>query len=131
MINEKVFKAILATSKNIDKVMNEVLKHINTETDYDDAKGTHLLEMLVDDSTILEAKDIDIDYLYKHLDLVSYQSNGIFIKNLRVNYIDNIEGVVHLKYDYITNAEKDIKNPVYMKADSVISYLYYPKIIKQ
>lgn len=131
MINKKVFKAILANSKNIDKVMNEVLKHINTKTDYSDAKGNHLLEMLVDDSAILEAKDVDIDYLYKHLNLISYQADMIIIKNLKVNYIDNIYGEVHLNYEYINKTEGEVKNPVYAKADTYVSYLDYPEIIKQ
>lgn len=129
MINKKVFKAILANSKNVNKIINEVLKHINTKSDYNDARGNHLLEMLVDDSAIIEEKDVDIDYLYKHLDLISYNSNNIIIKNLKVDYIDNIYGEIYLNYEYITKAEGEVKNPVYSKAD--VSYLDYPKVIKQ
>ena len=96
MINKSVIKAVLsaANKESKDLIINELLNHISLSYDYNDNKAGHILEMLVDPKAVISAKDINLDYINEHLNLIMYNHDKYNIKNIKVEGVDNIDGTV-------------------------------------
>ena len=133
MINKSVIKAVLnESSKEIkDLIINELLNHISLSYDYNDNKAGHILEMLVDPKAVISAKDINLDYINEHLNLVMYNPDKYNIKNIKVAGVDNIDGTVKFEYEYLEKVNEDRGDVSYTNSYVNISFIDNPDILKK
>ena len=132
MINKSVIKAVLSASskESKDLIINELLNHISLSYDYNDNKAGHILEMLVDPKAVISAKDINLDYINEHLNLIIYNPNKYNIKNIKVAGVDNIDGTVKFEYEYLEKVNEDRGDVSYTNSYVNISFIDHPDILK-
>ena len=132
MISKKLTDAIINIAKPEQKnaIIAEVFNHLNLSYDYNNAKQTHILEILVDSSTIINIKDVNLDYIKSNLKLLIYQPEKYDIKDIRVEAVDNIDCVVTVSYKYIEKVNENRDDISYSDGKNYINYLDYPQILK-
>lgn len=132
MINQKIVNILLksASSTAKDIVINEILKHIALDYDYNDKKATHVLELLADPESLILTKDINLDYIKEHLELISYNADDYIIKDIKVIYVDNIEGYVGIEYKYLEKINEDRGDIDFSETHTSISFINNPEILK-
>ena len=133
MINKSIIKAILSVSSRESKdfVINELLNHISLNYDYNDNKAGHILEMLVDNNSIISIEDINIDYINNNLNLVIYNSDKYNVRNIKVTAVDNIDCVVKVEYEYLEKINEDRDDVSYTSSYSNINFIDNPGILKK
>lgn len=133
MINKAIINAVLnsATKENKDKVLNEILNHISINYDYNDSKAGHILEMLVDSSSIITCEDVNIDYINNNLNLLIYNYEKYNITNIKVNSVDNIDCIVKITYEYLEKINEDRDDVGYTPSYSNINFIDNPDILKK
>lgn len=133
MINKAIIKAVLnsATKENKDKVLNELLNHISLSYDYNDNKAGHILEMLVDNNSIISTEDVNIDYINRNLNLLIYTHEEYNIKNIKVAGVDNIDATVKVEYEYLEKINEDRCDVSYTSSYTNISFIDNPDILKK
>lgn len=133
MINKAIIKAVLnsATKESKDKVLNELLNHISMNYDYNDGKSGHLIEMLVDNSSIITYEDVNIDYINKNLNLIIYNHEKYNIRNIKVDSIDNIDCNVKITYEYLEKINEDRDDVGYVFSYVNINFIDNPDILKK
>ena len=131
MINKSVIKAVLSASskESKDLIINELLNHISLSYDYNDNKAGRILEMLVDPKAVISAKDINLDYINEHLNLLMYNRDKYNIKNIKVAGVDNIDGRVKFEYEYLEKVNEDRGDVSYTNSYVNISFIDNPDIL--
>lgn len=132
MINPKIFNAVLmaATKETKDLVLKALVKHIGNNYDYNDNKVGHIIDMLVDKNTVVTPDKVNLKWVENHQDMLMYQSDKYNIRNISVNYVDNIDCIVRIKFEYIEKVKEDKENVSYFSSHSDISFTDYPEILK-
>ena len=132
MINPKIFNAVLmaATKETKDLVLKELVKHIGNNYDYNDSKVGHIVDMLVDKNAVITPEKVNIKWLEAHPEQIIYQHDKYNIKNISIESIDNIEGTVRVKFEYIEKIKEDHDDVSYTSSYSDVSFIYYPEILK-
>ena len=133
MISKSIVNAVLkaATTEAKDNVIRMVLNHIGNNYDYNDAKASHLVECLVDKSAIIEVKDINLDYIKNHLDFLIRNPEDYNIKNIALEYTDNIDCIVSVSFEYIEKINEDRSDISYTTSKSYIHWLDFPEVLKK
>lgn len=133
MINKNIIKAIIATANKEAKdiVINELLNHISLNYDYHDSKANHILEMLVDPKTVVTAKDVNLDYINKNLDILMYKSDKCDIRNIKIDNVDNIECTIRVTYEYLEKVNEDRDDASYTSSYTDINFIDNPDILKE
>ena len=133
MINKGIIKAVLksATTESKNMVIDELLNHISLNYDYNDNKAGHILEMLCDSKDIITSKDVDLDYINKHLNLVIYNHEKYNIRNIKVDNIDNIDCVIKISYEYIEKINEDRDDITYTSSYTNINFIDNPDILRK
>ena len=131
MISTGVINAILKVASNDskDRIIKMVIDHIYGGMSYNEDKVNHILEMLVDESSIKVKENINIDYIKEHLNLFIYNHEKYNIKDIEIECIDNIDAVVRIKYKYLEKINEDREDISYIQAAINISYIDYPDIL--
>jgi len=132
MISNKVSNAIIKASavENKNKVIEELMKHLNDNYDYDDYKKNHFLEMLTDINTVVKVNDVDIDYIVKNINKFVYNGDKYSYRNIKVKSIDNIDCTIKVSYEYIENINKDKDGAKYSSSDFNINFYDYEVLKK-
>lgn len=132
MISKSIVNAVLkaATTEAKDSIIRLFLNHIGNNYDYNDIKASHLLECLVDKSAIIEINDINLDYIKNHLDLLIRTPEDYSIKDIALEYTDNIDCIVSISFKYIEKINEDRSDISYAKHKSYINWLEFPKVLK-
>ena len=125
MINKSIIKAVLnsATKESKDKVLNELLNHISSNYDYNENKASHILEMLVDNNSIITCEDVNIDYINNSLELLMYNHDKYNIKNIKVVSVDNIDCNIKVTYEYLEKINEDRDDVSYVSSCSNINFI--------
>lgn len=133
MINKGIIKAVLksATTESKNLVIDELLNHISLTYDYNDNKAGHILEMLCDSKDIITRKDVNLDYINKHLNLVMYNHEKYNIRNIKVDNIDNIDCIVKVSYEYIEKINEDRGDVTYTSSYTNIDFIDNPDILRK
>lgn len=133
MINKAIIKAVLnsATKESKDKVLSELLNHISMSYDYNDSKAGHILEMLCDSKSVISEKDINLDYINNNLHLLIYNPDKYNIKNIKIQNVDNIDGIVIFEYDYLEKVNENKDNAFYVNSCSNVNFIDHPDILKK
>ena len=132
MINPKIFNAVLmaATQETNDLVLKELLKHIGNNYDYNDSKSGHIVDMLVDKNAVVTPDKVNLEWVENHQDMLMYQTDKYNIRNISVDYVDNIDCIVRIKFEYIEKVNEDKEDVSYISSKSDINFNYYPEILK-
>lgn len=132
MINPKIFNAVLmtATKETKDLVLKALVEHISNNYDYNDAKAGHVIEMLVDKTTVVTPEKVNLKWIEAHPELLVYNSDKYNIKNIVVDSVDNIDCTVKVKFDRLEKINEDRGDVSYTTSYSNISFTDYPKILK-
>ena len=133
MINKAIINAVLnsATKESKDKVLNELLNHISLNYDYNDSKGGHILEMLVDPKAVVTIKDVNVDYINENLNLLRYNHEDYNIRNIIVDSVDNIDCNIKITYEYLEKINEDRDDVSYTSSYSNINFIDNPDILKK
>ena len=133
MISIKLLNAVLkgANTSNKDNVIKEFIRYIDYGYDYNNNKQNRILEMLVDDTAIVQPEDVDINFIKDNISEFVYKSEEYIIKNITLKDIDNISCDVIIKYDYIEKINEDREDITYSTTNLNINYLDNPKVLKK
>lgn len=133
MINKAIIKAVLnsATKETKDKVLNELLKHISMNYDYNDSKAGHVLEMLVDCNSIITCEDVNMDYINRNLKILMYTYKEYNIKNIKIDSVDNIDCTIKITFEYLEKVNEDRDDVSYQSSYSNVSFIDNPGILKK
>lgn len=129
MIDKKIVNAVYkaASETNKNDVINEIIKHISLNYDYNNSKQQHVLEMLVDGYSIVTPGDVDIDYIKNNPERLIYHAEQYDIDNIAIADIDNIECIIRFTFDYIS---KDDDTKTIHHNSTNVSFIDYPKVLK-
>ena len=132
MINSKIFKAVLAAAskETKDAVLQELVKHIGRNYDYNDQKVGHIADMLVDKNAVITPEKVNLKWVENHQDMLMYQTDKYNIRNISVDSVDNIDCIVRIKFEYIEKVNEDKEDVSYISSKSDINFNYYPEILK-
>lgn len=133
MVSTKLLNALLkgANNANKDSIIKELVRHIDYGYDYNSQKQNHILEMLVDDTAIIQPEDININYIKDNISKFVYKSEEYIIKNITIKDIDNISCDVIIKYDYIEKINEEREDINYSTTNLNINYLDNPEVLKK
>ena len=132
MINPKIFNAVLmaATKETKDLVLKELLKHVDNDYDYNHNKAGHIIDMLIDKNAVITTEKVNLKWVENHLDRLIYNHEKYNIKNISIDYVDNIDCTVYINFQYIEKGNEDKENVSYTSSYSTISFTDYPEILK-
>ena len=133
MVSTKLLNALLkgANNANKDSIIKELVRSLDYDYDYNNQKQNHILEMLVDDSSIVQPEGVDIDYIKDNISKFVYKAEIYNIKNITLKDIDNISCDVIIKYDYIEKINEDREDINYSIATIRINYIDNPEVLKK
>jgi hypothetical protein len=132
MINPKIFKAVLmaATKETKDVVLQALVEHIGRNYDYNDQKVGHIVDMLVDKNAIITPEKVNLKWIETHPERLKYQHEKYNIKNISVDFVDNIDCIVRINFEYLEKVNEDRGDISYISSNSDISFNDYPEILK-
>lgn len=132
MINPKIFKAVLmaATKETKDAVLNELIIHMSHTYDYNDNCAGHIIEMLVDKTAVVTKDKVNLDYIKKNTTLLMYNSDKYLFKDIKVDYVDNIDCFVRVSYEYLEKINEDRGDVSYTPSYSNLNFNDLPEILK-
>ena len=132
MINPKIFNAVLmaATKETKDLVLKALVEHIGNNYDYNDSKAGHIVDMLVDKNAIITPEKVNLKWVENHLDRLMYNNEKYNIKNISIDYVDNIDCTVYITFLYLEKDNEDKGDVSYTSSYSTISFTDYPEILK-
>ena len=133
MINNKIIDLVLknAPVDNANKIIKELLKHLDNNYDYNDNKAGHILEMLVDSNSIISCKDVNIDYVNRNLNLLMYNHEKYNIRNIKVDSVDNIDCNIKVTYEYLEKINEDRGDVDWTKSTYNIDFNDRPELLKK
>jgi hypothetical protein len=133
MINDKIMNVILngSNSYNKDIVIKELLKHIDNGYDYNDIKKNHILEMLVDEDTIITIDKVNIDYVIEHFADFMYKGDTYNYRNIKVENVDNIDCLINVSYEYMEKINEDRGDIDWVGANYNINFNDRPEVLKK
>lgn len=132
MINYKIIDLVLkhAPVDNANKIIKELLKHLNNNYDYNDNKKNHLLEMLVDSNNIITVDKVNVKYIIEKFNIFIYNGDKYNCRNIKVEYIDNIDCFINVSYEYIEKINEDRDDITWNKSNCNISFIDNPEVLK-
>lgn len=107
MITPNVIDAIIkqAPKETKDKVLSLFIKDV-IRTSYNDNRVNHILEMLLNDSSIIKVEDISLYNVQANFDKFLYHYEEYNIIQSNIKSVNNIEGTVEVEFRHkITNKE--------------------------
>lgn len=132
MINPKIFKAVLmaATKETKDTVLEALMVHMSHTYDYNDNCAGHIIEMLVDKNTVVTKDKVNLDYIKKNTALLLYNSDKYLFKDIKVDYVDNIDCFVRISYEYLEKINEDRGDVSYIPSSANLNFNDLPEILK-
>ena len=132
MINNKIIDLVLknAPVDNANKIINELLKHIDNSYDYNDNQKNHILEMLIDSDSIITVDKINIDYIIEKFNTFMYNGDKYNYKNIKVEYVDNIICKINVSYEYMEKINEDRGDINWAKSTYNIDFNDKPEVLK-
>ena len=133
MINNKIIDLVLknAPVDNANKIIKEVLKHLDNNYDYNDSKKNHVLEMLVDSNSIITVDKIDVNYITEKFNTFMYNGDNYNYRNIKVENVDNIACIVNVSYEYMEKINEDRDDIDWSRSTYNISFIDRPEVLKK
>lgn len=99
--------------------------------DYNDQKANHILEMLVDNSSVVCVNDVNLVYIKANPRIIICEHEKYNINDIEVLDIDNIDCTVKLSFKYLEKINEDRDDVSYTECIINISYIDNPDILKK
>lgn len=133
MINNKIIDLVLknAPVDNANKIIKEVLKHLDNNYDYNDNKKNHVLEMLVDQDSIVTVDKVDVKYIIEKFNTFMYNGDTYNYRNIKVENVDNIECIINVSYEYMEKINEDRDDIDWSRSTYNISFIDRPEVLKK
>ena len=131
MLNKAVIDAVLriATPESKDNIIKMFINYIHDGMNYNDDKCNHILEMLVDKSSIKTNESVNLGYIQEHPNLIMWKHEEYNIKDIELIGVDNINCIVMIKYKYLEKINEDRADVDYQDNRANISYIDNPDIL--
>ena len=132
MINPKVFDAVLmaATKETKDLVLKELVQHIGNNYDYNNNKAGHVVNILVDKNAFVTPEKVNIKWIENNLNLLLYKIEKYNIKNISVDFVDNIDCTIRVNFEYQEKINEDRDDIGYSSGHADINFIDHPEILK-
>ena len=132
MINNKIIDVVLknAPVDNANKIIKELLKHLDNGYDYNDNKKNHILEMLIDLDSIITVDKVDVKYIIENFNTFMYRGDEYNYRNIKVDNVDNIECVIKISYEYMEKINEDRNDISWTKSTYNIDFIDRPEVLK-
>lgn len=132
MISKSIVNAVLkaATKEAKDSVIRLLIDHMNNGYDYDDFKGSHVLECLVDNKAIVTKDDVNIEHIKSNLKCIMYGYEKYLIKDIKVERVDNIDCCIVISYSYKEKLNEEREDISYVNSHATIYWKDYPQVLK-
>ena len=132
MVNKNVIDAIIkyAPLQDKDNIIRMFIDYIQDDTSYNDAKVSHILEMLIDKTTIKGIDDVNKDFVKNNMQLCVYQCDQYNIKDIDIIGVDNINSTVKISYKRMLKINENKDDINWDKCTSCIDYISYPEVLK-
>lgn len=133
MINSKIIDLVLknAPVDNANKIIKELLKHLDNNYDYNDNKKNHVLEMLVDSNSIITIDKVNVKYIIENFNTFMYNGDKYNYRNIKVESVDNIDCVVKISYEYMEKINEDRDDISWTKSTYNIDFNNIPELLKK
>lgn len=128
MISELIIDSIIknAEFENKDFLLKTFILNLS-DYSYNDYKINRALELMLDTSKIIENEHVDIDYITQHIAEFIYKGEKYEYKDIHINRINNIEGIIEIRYKY---KDKD-KEEDYTESYFNINFIDKPEVLKK
>lgn len=134
MINKKIFKAVLmvASKEAKDKVLEELMTSYANNYDYNDEKAGHIIEVLMDPTTLVTPDKINLKWFNDkdNLKYLMYNYEKYNIRNIAVDNVDNIACSIKITFEYLEKINEDRDDVSYTNSYGIISFIDHPQILK-
>ena len=132
MISEFIIKAIIKQAKQEDKdlVLGLFIQQLAGGYSYNDNKVNHVLELLVNPRIFIEKEHINLDYIKNNIKNYIYKFDEYIIKDVTIDYIDNLEGLVYCKYKYKEKINEERGDIDFSDGKFNVSFIDYPQVLK-
>lgn len=133
MINSKIIDVILknAPVDNANKIIKELLKHIDNNYDYNDKKKNHILEMLVDSDSIVTIDKVNVEYIIEKFNTFMYNGDKYNYRNIKVENVDNINCFINVSYEYMEKINEDRDDISWTNTTYNIDFIDRPELLKK
>lgn len=132
MISKIIIDSIIKNAKpeNKDVFINAAIEDYN-RYGYNEYKVTRCLEILSGGkSALISEENINIDYIEKHMAKYIYNGDKWLFKNIKLEWINNIEGEVTISFDKIEKVNEERDDINYITDTCNINWLSNPTILK-
>lgn len=132
MVNKNIINAIIKTASLDDKdnVIKILIDYIQDDASYNDAKVSHILEMLIDKTAIKTIDEVNKTFVEDNIKLCVWQYDQYNIKDINIIGIDNINCTVKISFKRMEKINEDRGDIDWDDCTSCISYIDYPKVLK-
>ena len=132
MVSKSIINTIIknASSDDKDNVIKILINYIQDDTNYNDAKVSHILEMLIDKTAIKTIDDVNKAFVEDNIELCVWQYDQYNIKDINIINIDNINCTVKISFKHMEKINEDRGDIDWDDCTSCISYINYPKVLK-
>lgn len=132
MINLKIFNAVLmaATQETKNLVLKALVEHIGKNYDYNDQKVSHIADILLDKNDFITPDKVNLKEIENYLDRLMYQQDKYNIRNISVDFVDNIDCIIRINFEYLAKVNEDRGDVSYTSSYSDVNFNDYPEILK-
>lgn len=132
MINLKIFNAVLmaATQETKNLVLKALVEHIGKNYDYNDQKVSHIADILLDKNAFITPDKVNLKEIENYLDRLMYQQDKYNIRNISVDFVDNIDCIIRINFEYLAKVNEDRGDVSYTSSYSDVNFNDYPEILK-
>ena len=133
MISKAIIEAVIKQAKPVDKdrMLEAFISKLNGEYSYNDDKVSRCLEILLGASQLVNPYDVDMDYIKKNINKYIYKPENYIIKDIELESIYNIDGVVCIGYKSKEKINEDRNDIEFEHRIVNISFIDYPQVLKK
>lgn len=133
MISEIIIDNVIRTTdfEAKDFLLKLFIMKLSNGYSYNDDKVNHCLELMLDNSKLVEIEHIDMKFITENIAKFVYNGDKYIFKDITIKYIDNIDCVICVGYKYIEKINEDRGDVSYMDTYVNISFIDNPKVLKK
>lgn len=132
MISKSIIDAVIRQAKlgDKDRMLSAFIFKLNDGYLGNDNKINHCLELLLGEVTPVGPDNLNMDYIKEHFDKYVYKADEYIIKDIELNVIDNIEGIIHINYKCKAKINEYRDDIDFHDYDICISFIDNPEVLK-
>ena len=131
MISKAIIEAVIKQAKPADKdiLLSKFIAELSNYN-YDDYKINRYLEFLLGELKPISPNDINMDYIKTNFSKYIYNPEDYIIKDVELESIDDIEGIIYINYKSKKKVDKDNTDIDFYQHNISINFIAYPQVLK-